>query len=59
VATGLEGPIFEELRTAIGQAPELVFPAFNRRSLKRVMDEVGDGEKADHEPESWERHDAE
>jgi superfamily I DNA and RNA helicase len=40
VATGVEGPIFEELRRAIEQAPELAFPAFNRRSLRRVTDEV-------------------
>jgi superfamily I DNA and RNA helicase len=39
VVTGLGSPIFEELQTAIGQAPELVFPAFNRRSLNRIIDE--------------------
>jgi superfamily I DNA and RNA helicase len=39
VVTGIESPIFEELRRAALKAPELVFPAFNRRTLKRVTDE--------------------
>jgi superfamily I DNA and RNA helicase len=47
VATGLEGPVFEELRRAVAQAPELVFPAFNRRSLRRVTDEVATAEAED------------
>jgi hypothetical protein len=59
VATGLESPIFEELRTAIGQAPELAFPAFNRRSLKRVIDEVGNGEEADSQQQDWTQYDGE
>jgi superfamily I DNA and RNA helicase len=42
VATGREGPVFEELRRAVEMAPELVFPAFNRRSLRRVTDEDAD-----------------
>jgi hypothetical protein len=45
VAAGLEGPVFEELRKVVGLAPELAFPAFNRRSLRRVTDE-GNGEEA-------------
>jgi superfamily I DNA and RNA helicase len=40
VVTGKEGPIFEELRRAIEQSPELVFPAF-RGPLKRVTDDAG------------------
>jgi superfamily I DNA and RNA helicase len=43
VATGQEGPIFEELRRAIEQQPELRFPAFTRRQLQRVLDERDDG----------------
>lgn len=39
VATGKDGPLFEELRRAIATAPEIVFPAFNRRSLVRDTDE--------------------
>jgi hypothetical protein len=35
---GAEGPIFEELRRAVEQAPELVFPAF-RQPLRRVTDD--------------------
>jgi superfamily I DNA and RNA helicase len=45
VATGLDGPVFEELRRAMDLAPELAFPAFNRRSLRRVTDEA-DAEEA-------------
>jgi superfamily I DNA and RNA helicase len=41
VATGRDGPIFDELRRAVELAPELVFAAFNRRSLRRVTDEGG------------------
>ncbi len=44
VVTGLGSPVFEELRQAVAQAPELVFPAFNRHSLKRRTDEVLNGE---------------
>jgi superfamily I DNA and RNA helicase len=39
VATGLEGPIFEEMRRAVEQQPVLKFAAFNRRQLQRVLDE--------------------
>ncbi|MBF2019831.1 MAG: AAA family ATPase [Hydrococcus sp. C42_A2020_068] len=39
VVTGLENPIFDELRTAKEQFPFLIFPAFNKNSLKRVIDE--------------------
>ncbi len=39
VATGIEGPIFEEMRRALEQQPELKFAAFNRRQLQRVLDE--------------------
>jgi superfamily I DNA and RNA helicase len=41
VATGLESPVFGELRRAVELAPELVFPAFNRRSLRRITDDEG------------------
>jgi superfamily I DNA and RNA helicase len=41
VVTGLENPIFEELRLAKEQFPFLVFPAFNKNSLKRTLDEEG------------------
>jgi superfamily I DNA and RNA helicase len=39
VVTGLESSIFEELQTAKEQFPYFNFPAFNKNSLKRVMDE--------------------
>jgi superfamily I DNA and RNA helicase len=39
VVTGLEDPIFDELQKAKEQYPNLVFPAFNKASLKRVNDE--------------------
>ncbi|MGH2416070.1 MAG: hypothetical protein ACRDEA_20745, partial [Microcystaceae cyanobacterium] len=39
VVTGLEAPIFEELKAAKEQFPYLIFPAFNKNSLKRVTDE--------------------
>ncbi|MBW4488147.1 MAG: hypothetical protein KME12_10195 [Trichocoleus desertorum ATA4-8-CV12] len=39
VVTGLDDPIFEELRQAKGQYPQLTFPAFNKASLRRVQDE--------------------
>jgi hypothetical protein len=39
VATGLESPVFEELRRGVQLAPELVFAAFNRRSLRRITDD--------------------
>ncbi len=39
VATGLENPIFDELQTAKEQSPYLIFPAFNKNSLKRITDE--------------------
>lgn len=37
--TGQESPIFEELRKTIQQLPVLRFAAFNRRQLKRVLEE--------------------
>jgi superfamily I DNA and RNA helicase len=37
--TGLEDPIFDELRTAKQHYPNLIFPAFNQKSLKRVTSE--------------------
>ena len=39
VATGLEAPIFDELRQAKEQYPNLIFPSFNKASLKRINDE--------------------
>lgn len=41
VVTGMEAPIFDELRTAKEQSPYLIFPAFNRssESLEKVNDE--------------------
>ncbi|MBD2499055.1 DEAD/DEAH box helicase [Anabaena azotica] len=38
VVTGLESPIFEEMRQYKEQFPYLIFPAFNKNSLKRVTD---------------------
>lgn len=38
VVTGLKSPIFTELEEAKNQFPYLIFPAFNRKSLQRVMD---------------------
>jgi superfamily I DNA and RNA helicase len=40
VVTGLESPIFAELRQYKEQFPYLIFPAFNKNSLKRVTDEL-------------------
>lgn len=40
VVTGLESPIFDELQKAKDQFPELIFPAFNKKSLKRVTDQL-------------------
>ena len=34
--TGMENPIFDELRKAKEQYPHLIFPAFNQKSLKKV-----------------------
>ncbi len=42
MATGLEDPIFNELRKAKEQYPYLIFPAFNQKSLKRILDEQDD-----------------
>lgn len=39
VVTGVDDPIFTELQTAINQYPNFTFPAFNRDSLKRSMEE--------------------
>ncbi|MGA1283777.1 MAG: DNA/RNA helicase, partial [Prochlorothrix sp.] len=40
VVTGLEDNIFDELDQAIKTPPNLSFPAFNKRSLRRVTDEA-------------------
>jgi superfamily I DNA and RNA helicase len=51
VATGQDGPVFDEIRRALEQIEQtgsLAFPAFNRRSLRRIMDEglsVEDGDQ--------------
>lgn len=42
VVTGLDNPIFDELRAAKAQFPCLIFPAFNKHSLKRAIDEHQD-----------------
>jgi hypothetical protein len=47
VETGLESPVFEELRREVELAPELVFPAFNRRWLRRVTDDTEPAEATD------------
>ena len=39
VVTGVESPIFTELRQYQEQFPYLIFPAFNKTSLKRVTDD--------------------
>jgi superfamily I DNA and RNA helicase len=39
VVTGLENTIFDELKMAKEQFPYLIFPAFNKNSLKRITDE--------------------
>ncbi|NJO93790.1 MAG: AAA family ATPase [Hydrococcus sp. RM1_1_31] len=39
VITGLENTIFDELKAAKEQFPYLIFPAFNKNSLKRITDE--------------------
>lgn len=46
VATGLEAPIFDELRQAIQQYPNFVFPAFNKTTIERNNDENDDAEMA-------------
>jgi superfamily I DNA and RNA helicase len=38
VVTGLDSPIFAELEEAKNQFPYLTFPAFNSKSLQRVID---------------------
>lgn len=40
VITGLDDDIFDELVEAIKTPPNLSFPAFNKRSLRRVTDEA-------------------
>jgi len=40
VVTGIESPIFDELRQVIKQYPKLTFKAFNQSSLQRSTDEV-------------------
>jgi len=42
VATGLENTVFDELEQAITQYPNFTFPAFNRKSLKRVTEDKAD-----------------
>jgi superfamily I DNA and RNA helicase len=42
VATGLEGPIFDEMRRVIEQYPVLRFPAFTRKQLARPLADEGD-----------------
>jgi superfamily I DNA and RNA helicase len=39
VATGIESPIFDELRTATEQYPNFTFKAFNKSSLKRSTED--------------------
>lgn len=39
VATGIETPIFDELRTATEQYPNFTFKAFNKNSLKRSTED--------------------
>lgn len=39
IVSGIDSPIFDELAKAINQYPEFTFPAFNKISLKRVIDE--------------------
>ncbi|MGF1479066.1 MAG: DEAD/DEAH box helicase [Cyanophyceae cyanobacterium] len=40
VVTGIDSPIFAELQQALEQYPHFTFPAFNRASLKRHMEEA-------------------
>lgn len=49
VVTGIESPIFDELRTAKEQHPYLIFPSFNRSSIERNNDEQ---EQNDNEAEA-------
>lgn len=44
VVTGLESPIFDELRSCLEQYPNFSFPAFNKRTIKRNNDESEDSE---------------
>lgn len=44
VVTGLESPIFDELRSCLEQYPNFSFPAFNKRTIKRNNDESEDNE---------------
>ncbi|MDH6062346.1 hypothetical protein [Umezakia ovalisporum] len=39
VVTGVESPILTELRQYQEHFPYLIFPAFNKNSLKRVTDD--------------------
>lgn len=39
VVTGLHSPVFNELNKAIAQYPNFTFPAFNKKSLKRITDD--------------------
>jgi superfamily I DNA and RNA helicase len=44
VVTGLESPIFDELRSCLEQYPNFSFLAFNKRTIKRNNDESEDRE---------------
>lgn len=39
VVTGVESPIFDELRQIVAQYPKLTFKAFNKKTLERIMDD--------------------
>ncbi|MEO1673527.1 MAG: hypothetical protein AAFR77_22575, partial [Cyanobacteria bacterium J06631_2] len=46
VVTGTPSPIFEELETAVAMYPDFSFPAYNKKSLKRVTnDEQGSNDR--------------
>jgi superfamily I DNA and RNA helicase len=45
VVTGLESPVFEELRKAQEHYPALIFPAFNQNTLRRRTDDTEDEEE--------------
>lgn len=44
VVTGLESPVFDELRSCLEQYPNFSFPAFNKRTIERNNDESEDSE---------------
>jgi hypothetical protein len=39
VVTGLDNEIFDELGKAMDMSPKLNFPAFNKNSLKRIIED--------------------